>query len=267
MKNAHLISSVTVIALSLISSPAFAYKNDKPLTGFISIGAFAKPDYAGSDDYDAAPLLAGKVNYGDYYVETKGLGLRANISSLNSVEFGPAIAYRFGRDDDVDNARVKRLREIDDAFEAGAFIKVPFNGVLKPRDQVAFSIDALTDISGAHDGTLVSFGTSYSYSPADQWRLTTSLSATYADDDFMESYFSVDTDNAARSDLSAYHAEGGFKDVGVALIGNYQMTDRWGLTAIAGYTKMLGDAADSPIVNQEGNDNQFMGGLGLSYSF
>lgn len=236
------------------------------LNGFVAGGFFLIPDYEGSSDYQAVPLAAARINYNQYYFQTRGLGAIANISPFEQIEFGPAFAFNMGRDDDVDDNRVARLREIDTAFEAGFFVKLPFNNVLKQRDELAFSIDYLTDISDEHDGTQISFGPSYGYSPAPKWYLTSSLNMTYADDNYMDSFFSIDANNAARSGLRQYTAEAGIKDVGLSLMANYQLSGRWGLMGLIGYKQLLGDAADGPIP-ETGSESQFSGGLGISYRF
>lgn len=41
----------------------------------------------------------------------------------------------------------------------------------------------------------------------------------------------------------------------------YQMTERVQIGLVARYARLLGDAADSPIVDEEGDPNQFFGGL------
>jgi outer membrane protein len=207
------------------------------------------------------------VNYQQFYIEANGLSLRANVSPLKFIEFGPVLSYTFGRDNEVENQKVKRMREIDAAISAGAFIRVPFFEVMDKTDELAFDLQATSDVSDTSDGSTFSFGPSYSFSPIENLRLGVSASATYATDDYNQTYFGVDADNAARSGLAVYKAEGGFKDVGLMLNANYALNESWGITGIAGYKQLIGDAADSPIVDKEGNAGQVVFGAGVSYSF
>jgi outer membrane protein len=48
---------------------------------------------------------------------------------------------------------------------------------------------------------------------------------------------------------------------------SYRLTEAWSLTGIAAYSRLFSQAADSPIVDDEGNENQFLGGLLVNYSF
>jgi outer membrane scaffolding protein for murein synthesis (MipA/OmpV family) len=64
--------------------------------------------------------------------------------------------------------------------------------------------------------------------------------------------------------LKKYTAEAGFKDVKVSVTAGYPITNRWRLGGKVEYKRLVGDAADSPIVDDE---NQFLAGFGLSYHF
>ncbi|MGK7866368.1 MipA/OmpV family protein [Falsiroseomonas sp. E2-1-a20] len=192
--------------------------------------------------------------------------MRVNVSPWPSAEFGPVVALRRGRSD-ADNARVKRLDEVDDAVEAGAFLRLPFRGVLTARDEAAIELQVLQDASSAHDGTLFTFGGSYRFSPVARLGVGLVAVATYASDDYTETNFGIDARNAAASGLPAFSAGGGIKDVALSLTANYELTPNWGLVGVLGYRRLLGDAADSPIVRREGNENQFSFGLGISYGF
>ena len=41
----------------------------------------------------------------------------------------------------------------------------------------------------------------------------------------------------------------------------------WSLVTAVGYTRLTGDAANSPIVSYAGNRNQWLTALGVSYAF
>lgn len=234
--------------------------------GYVALGAVAVPDYEGSSDYEPAPLFAGKAGYDSYYLELRGMELRANVSPLSGWEFGPVIGVRGGRDD-VKNDRVDRLREIDDVVEAGGFVKASLHGLVDPSDQLSFGFEVKTAISGDEDGTTLSFGPSYSFSPMERLRLGFGLSATFADSDYVDTYFGIDAADAGRSGLRAFDGEGGLKDIGMSLNASYQLSEHWGIMGFAGYTQLVGDAADSPIVDDEGSAGQAIVGIGAMYRF
>jgi outer membrane scaffolding protein for murein synthesis (MipA/OmpV family) len=45
------------------------------------------------------------------------------------------------------------------------------------------------------------------------------------------------------------------------------VTRSWGVVGIARVGRLVGDAADSPVVDAAGDATQFFGGLAISYAF
>jgi outer membrane scaffolding protein for murein synthesis (MipA/OmpV family) len=83
----------------------------------------------------------------------------------------------------------------------------------------------------------------------------------------MQSYFGVTPAQAARSGYGVYRPSGGFKDVGVMAGISMPLSESWSVDLMAKYAHLLGDAADSPLVDLKGSANQFSAGLSLSYHF
>ena len=54
------------------------------------------------------------------------------------------------------------------------------------------------------------------------------------------------------------------------MTGLYHFNDTWGMAGSLGWTRMLNDAEDSPLVDGNGgvgDENQFKGILAVTYSF
>ncbi len=238
----------------------------KSFKGFVGAGVATVPDFEGSSDYMVIPFLVGRLQWDAYYVELSGIGLRANIVAHDVWHAGPLLRYRPARDD-VDNAAVDRLRRVNTGFEIGGFVAFKKRSVFRPRDTVSATFELSQDIAGGHDGLLASLSGSYAFRPSRRWRLVLEGSATFASTDYMDAYFSIDANNAARSGLAQFDADGGIKDVGLSIVAAYGITRRWGVLARVAYARLLGDAADSPIAEEEGSANQFLGGIGVSYRF
>ena len=92
-------------------------------------------------------------------------------------------------------------------------------------------------------------------------------SASWADSTYMDSYFGVSRTQSAKSGHSRYAADSGFKDVGIALGLNYMISEAVGVSGLVQYTRLVGDAADSPIVEDKGSADQFFTGMFLTYRF
>ncbi|MBW2643910.1 MAG: MipA/OmpV family protein, partial [Deltaproteobacteria bacterium] len=98
-------------------------------------------------------------------------------------------------------------------------------------------------------------------------KITTSLSTTYASDDYMETYFQVDSKNVGTSGLPFYNADSGIKDVGLSVVADYSLNKSWSIMGIGSYTLLVGDAEDSPVVDDEGSENQMLFGVMGIYHF
>ena len=226
----------------------------------IGAGVGFVPDYEGSEDYKFAPLpyFSAQWNNGRY-VRLDGNALKVNLLANDTWSLGPVLQYRGERDDDVDNNRVSKMDKIDTAVEAGAFMGYNY-------DSWDISFQLATDVSGEHDGMLATARTGYTFNN-DKMSTRVGASVTYADDDYMDTYFSVDAKDAIRSGLKKYKAESGVKDVGVDLTLFYTMNENWAVRGTAAYIALLEDAKDSPIVDDEGESGQFMAMLVAIYNF
>lgn len=236
------------------------------ITGSISGGVGVAPDFEGSSDYDLVPFIFGDINALGVRLEIQGLGARLNFRPDRPFQFGPVFSYRPGRED-VSNDVVDRLEDIDDSFEAGGFVSYEFTELFGSADSFALSAEVLADLGSGHEGWTASFGAGYGTSLGDRWRAGVDAGVTWASDDYMQTYFGVDRANSVRSGLPVFDAEAGIKDVGVGATLTYVLSERWSVSGRASYTRLLGDAADSPIVEQEGSPDQFFGGLGLTFRY
>lgn len=235
-------------------------KSKKSWQGTFGLGAGIVPDYEGSSDYEIVPFPYTRVHWNTgRYAELEGLTLRANLLANPTWSLGPVARYAPGRDD-VDNDAVDALRDVDDAFEVGAFLGV------HSRNWNA-RIEALQDVADGHEGLLVNLRLGYARQIGAKSRFTFGASTTFADDDYMESFFSIDADNAMRSGLRVYDADSGIKDVGLDAAVGVSIGKDWSILTSFGYKRLLDEAKDSPVVDDEGDANQFSGGIVFLYSY
>ena len=64
-----------------------------------------------------------------------------------------------------------------------------------------------------------------------------------------------------------FKAGADFKNAQTFIQTAYRLTDHWRLTGAFGYSRLFGDAEDSPIVDDVGDPNQFLVGVGAAYRF
>jgi MipA family protein len=219
------------------------------------------PKYDGSKDYQVfgVPLVApaGTEEYG--FIQFRGPeDLRVRVINWNGFEAGPLTGWRFDRDES-DSSTLKGLGDIDGGLVLGGYAAYHF-GAFTPF--VSYS----NQVTGDDTGGLLRFGVEAPVTVISGVKMIGQVGATWADDDYMDAFFSVTAAQAAASPTinSPYNAEAGIKDVYIGLNASVPLSDRWNLKVLGQYSRLVGDAADSPIVESE---NQFFGGLGLTYQF
>ena len=248
----------TLVCFSIISLPASLLASEVDIS--MGAGVAAVPDYEGSEDYEAAPLLMLNAKWEQgYYVKFMGNRLRVNVVPDNTWSVGPVLQYRGKRSGSVSNNKVGDMKKIDATFEVGAF------GGFNAEGWDA-SPQWVTDTSNEHDGALTTLEGGYAF-PAAGLKNRVGISMTYADKDYMDTYFSVGRKDAGRSGLDRYKADSGLKDIGINFSSSYAINEDWGVTGLFKYAALLNDAKDSPVVDDEGSDSQFTFGVMATYKF
>ena len=130
-----------------------------------------------------------------------------------------------------------------------------------------FKGEGRREFAGGHGGTQVDAGIEFKVPFTKNPWFKTEIELTWADDEYMETFFGVNPAQSAASGLRQFDADAGFKKLSFQLMTGIDITENWVVGASVGYARMLEDAADSPVVDDVGSRNQFMAGLGLSYQF
>ena len=245
--------------------------------GHAGVAAGLSPDYEGSDSFSAAALPLVDIRQPDFLF-LKGASVNPNdgLASIgwNALNFGysqgagrklhisvgPLARYHNGRDEDDNNA-LSGLGDIDDNIGFGGFIEAnagPWSAGLTAVPQ---------DAGGSEDGLLVAVDTKYTAQLSKQLALTTGVSTSWGDDDYMQGFYGISSNQALRSGLARFNADAGFKDIGAQVRTTYALSSNWMVDGQLGYQRLLNDAAESPIVDTRGSRNQFRALLGVAYQF
>jgi MipA family protein len=247
----------------------------------IGLGAGMVPSYAGSNDYIAfpLPLIVGRI--GGIGISPNGPGFVLDFNSPRPslaqrtkprLAFGPAFRFRNDRADRISDEVVARAGKLDAALEVGGNAAAVFPGVFKRFDQLSIGVQARWDVLGAHDGMIVEPQIGYRALVGKAVTLQVQASAEFVDDSFANYYFTVSPAQAAATGLAQFRADGGLNRVGTLAILAYDL-DRnplnggWSLTGVGGYSRLIGDSADTPYTSVRGGANQFIAGLGVAYTF
>lgn len=260
--SAPLAATVAVLAPSMGCAQEVT-PDDAP-HGQVSIGIGVAPDYDGSDDLRVIPFLFGDLRYRGVTLELRGLRARVDLAADPRLSIGPVIGARLNRSD-VDGP-VGLLPRIGTAVEAGGFVGYRFGGDSSGQGGITTELSVVHDISGTYDGLVATAGAGYTAVRTRDAVVGFNVQTTWANADYSRTYFGIAPPDAATSGLPAYRPGSGFRDVGAGLTAGYSLSRRFGLTARVGASYLVGDVADSPIVDQ-GSRWQPLGGLALSYRF
>lgn len=244
-------------AVALGTVPAAADDNGAPVAGKeivfdLGVGGRLQPKYDGAESYLLVPFPIFQMSY----LRIPGLGTLSDAST-KGVFFYPAFGF-VGARDDSDDADLTGIDDVDLAFEFGA-------GLGYRTDQFRAFAEVRRGFNG-HEGFVGELGVDAIFYPMDKVTLRMGPRLGFADEEYMDTYFSVSAAEALASGLSQFDAGGGIKDVGVVATASYAWTENTTLHLEGGYRRLIGDAADSPIVKR-GSEDQFSVGLGVSYRF
>jgi len=236
------------------------------LPNYVGFGIGVANDYLGSDDLAPGGLPMARLSWENRYVAVEGNYLAANIINHPVLRFGPAGLYRFGRDE-VDDDAVERLPSIDDTIELGGFAGVEFVDEEDQRKRIYLSFDYLHDVAGSHGGYVLSASARLWYPLARATELGVAVAASYGSEDYMSTFFSIAPSASARSGLATYDADDGLRDARLTIMLVQSLSRSWHVGAGILYSRLLSEAADSPVVDDRGSANQILGGVGFVYSW
>ena len=213
------------------------------------------------------PFVVSRVQRGGRAFELEGLNARLDVVGDPVVRAGPALGFNLPRTDDADSDVVALLPERNVAVHAGLFggFALPVDGLRE--GSLAGTLTVLGDVSGVHDGATATADVELFFAASYMLRFGIGLNATLASDEYMASYFSVSGPDAAATGLSRFDASAGRKDVGAEVYSTLSFSESLEIFSRVAYTRLLGDAADSPIVAIEGNDEQLFFGAGNFWRF
>lgn len=174
------------------------------------------------------------------FISPNGVGMQ--LSRHPSFRYGPLLSYSFSQRADAKDDKMKvRL-------QAGAYLRYR---VIRGLE---LSSSALYGGGDNHQGLRLNGGASYATPLASHHSASIGIGASWADQDYMESYFGT----------AAYRAEAGMHSVRANLNWHWELGTRYSLSTGTGVSRLLGNAAASPIVRKATNVSFY---TSLNYQF
>ncbi len=129
---------------------------------------------------------------------------------------------------------------------------------------VAVAAGVVPDYMGSDDYTFGAAPGRYFQPVRRPLTLSIGATVTYGSSDYMQIYFGVDSNNAARTGVSQFSAGSDLRDVRIAMMAIYSLRPNRHLSGGLLYSRLLGDASDSPVVDDRGSSDQFFAGVGIA---
>lgn len=225
----------------------------------IGVGPVYRPDYFGSDDFtwDVDPAVFIRVRNFLFFDDD---GADIALIGFSHFSAGPSLRV-VGDRDESDNPALMGLGRIGTTFEFGGFAATTFLHRYSVKFKVRHGLKTGhrgTIVDGAMTALLFRFG-----------GISTSASAhaSWVGNRYADAYFSVSPDQSLASGLPIYDANAGFRDIGGSLNSYINLFERWSLNPYITYSYIFDGFADTPIISQFGDQNQYTVGFHLMREF
>jgi outer membrane scaffolding protein for murein synthesis (MipA/OmpV family) len=239
-------------------------------------GAAIVPDYEGSDDYRIIPAGAIRGKVSGISFTTRGSYLYVDVVPGNAkldFDAGPIVGARFSSRRHIDDDIVKLLPNRKTTFEVGGFAGVSFHGLTNPYDSLGIRLDVLHGLGSGRNWTNFSPNVEFSTPLSRRTYVSASVGAEWAANKYGDYYFSISPADSLRTGgvLPAFNADGGLKNWKAGLLLNQSITGDllhgFSIFGTGQYSRLVGDFKRSPIVSQRGSASQWIGALGLAYTW
>lgn len=216
-----------------------------PAESRVGVGARVAwvPEFPGSDSGEMLVLPAFDVSFGRFFLNGDGLGLR--LVDRDGFSMTASLSADLQRRKEPDAPHLAGLGEVDRT--AVAIFKSAYRFDVW---QVALAL--VNDIADEGHGTAAELSLQRSATLTPRLSLHGGALARWVDSEHAETFFGIDAEQSSRTGLPMYSVGSGLSEARVFFRANYALTRRWVLSAGAMWVELQGDAADSPIVEQEG---------------
>ncbi|WP_328517728.1 MipA/OmpV family protein, partial [Ralstonia solanacearum] len=253
-------SAVLLSSIWLLSSTAHADEASYS----ISLNVGAAPRYQGTDQYAVTVMPGFRADFGNglFFDPTRG-GAGYVKHFANGMFASAAMSYDLGRSDEN-----RYGRPGSDYLQGMGDVK----GALLGNITVGSKIVRDITVSATLELPLTNRDRGWSgrldiNAPVVSWganKITVSPSVYFGSRKYMQTYFGVTPQQAANSGFAPYVAESGIQATSVSVAWRHSVSRNWTVQSAIGATRLLGDAAKSPVVQ---NKQSYFGGAGVIYTF
>jgi outer membrane scaffolding protein for murein synthesis (MipA/OmpV family) len=238
------------------------------IPNLIGIGIGSTTRYSGANDSVTlgAPGFRYQFKNSNRYVDWFGPIGTVNLLESSSWQLGPALNVRGGRHDARD-AAVAKLGEIDATVEGGLLASYTYTNFSGLPYRLRLGAIVLADLGDRYSGSNTSLFASFWAPASSNVLLGAGVAASLVSSSFNRTYYGVDAVGATTSGLPVYTPGGGLRQWSLWQAVIVRLNKEWAIGGGVFYQRLVKDAADSPIVRQHGDQNQWTFGAGIAYTW
>lgn len=229
----------------------------------VTLGAEGRvlPTYEGSSNYRFLPVPLFDIRRAGTprHFQSPRDGASIGIVEFDNFRLGPTLKVRLPRREG-DDAKLRGLGDVNFAVELGGFAEYWFTPWLRARGELR------QGVSG-HHGLTGDLAADVVMPVTPQLTLSGGPRLSFDSGKTMQTYFGVDPAQSVLSGLPVYNPSGGVRSYGAGVMARYEITPQWATHLFVEYERLIGPAADSPLVALRGSRDQVTTGLGVTYSF
>jgi MipA family protein len=166
---------------------------------------------------------------------------------------GPMLKFDTGRPAFSATSGLQAIPKIDRTLEAGAFVSYTI-GPARVR------LNVRGDVTGAHGGTIVEFAARSGFFQSGRLSLAAQAEIDWASRTYMRAFHGVTPMEASQTGLPSFMPGSGFHNADFSIMGQFQFNKHWSIIGVVQYSRLLGDAAASPItIRRHGADRGNIG--------
>ena len=249
MRSKHLCLSITSVCLlagaDTVLAQDWAYS--------LKAGVASMPRYSGSDERRTEPLLGGAIvsPWGIFLDTDKGLGWGYEGNALSFSAYVGASGSRKDKNESMHlgSKRLKGMGEIKSRPQLGVSASYNLGGMIVGATlEHALKEDDHKDSGKAFTHLELSLGTTLYEGRFGS--VDASLSSHFGDRDYLQTWYGVTTDQAARSRFKAYKAGAGNISNGMNLVWSLPISEHTQFSTLLDVQYLADEAGKSPIVER-----------------
>jgi len=218
----------------------------KDLTASVGLGVIDLPKYVDGSEQHIKPLPLVDLQWksGVFFSTVSGFGY--NFSDTVRMQYGVRLGLLAYQEQSKTNRDTGPGNTPTDV-EPGAF----FNFLITERFTFLSTLSTGAGNQHERNGTLANVGLRYIERLSDQDRYYLILGSTWANAQYMQSYYGVTPEQASAYHFPVYNASAGSQKVKLSFGWDHALNKDWSLIAGGTVWKPLGAAADSPLASNK----------------